>query len=28
MGESIDLEPFKIVLSSEEAKPWYVPFIQ
>jgi CCR4-NOT transcription complex subunit 1 len=22
MGESIDLEPFKIVLSSEEAKPW------
>ena len=23
MGESIDLEPFKIVLNSEETKPWY-----
>ena len=22
MGESIDMEPFKIVLTSEEAKPW------
>lgn len=23
MGDSIDLEPFKIVLNSEETKPWY-----
>ena len=24
MGESLDLEPFKIVLNSEETKPWFV----
>ena len=24
MGESIDLEPFKIALTSEETKPWYI----